>query len=96
MNEKGLISESSGAFIVGMSNSQEHVFQIVIEKTMVLRDIRSFSDAVMFLFALHYVFDLEYNAPYTFDFLQRYIVKIGASDKKESRRVSVLARSLNI
>jgi len=86
---------TASATIVSTSEESQK-FSIVIEKKCVLSDFSSFSDATMFCFACHYVFNLEYQAYFVYDFLQRYVTRIGLMDRKIRPRVKTLSMQLNL
>jgi len=71
-------------------------FRVVIEQKVVLSNFTSISEAAMYCFACHYVFNMEYQAIFTYDFLQRYVTRIGLLDRKIRPRVKNLALQLNL
>jgi hypothetical protein len=50
-------------------------YRIVIERTVVMKDINNFVDAVTLFITLFYVFNLQYNAKNTFEFLQKLVLQ---------------------
>jgi len=50
----------------------------------------------MFVLMFHYVFNLSYNAPNIFEFLQRAFLKIGLIDLRVKGKVSTLMRALKV
>jgi len=71
-------------------------YDIVIENRKILGDFANVTDAVMYCFAYHYVFNMKYSATFTYDFLQRYVVKIGLTDLKAPHRVKNLSIQLHL
>ena len=67
---------------------------IIIEKTVVLKDIDAFEDAVGMFLGLVYVLGLCYNLKHTFEFLQRALLRIDA--KTTSKRVGTLLSRLQV
>lgn len=66
---------------------------VIVEKLILQRNLNSFAEAVMYVFIYHYIFNLQYSVPLTFEFLQRAVVKIGCHDSKPTPRVSTLLNS---
>lgn len=85
-----------GALIVYWSDGNDYRFGIAIERKIVLNDLPTLAEATMLCFAYHYVLNLEYSAVFTYDFLQRYVTRIGLTDRKTRPRVSNLALALKI
>jgi hypothetical protein len=88
-------SDSDG-YVAVVNSSGSLTYYVIIEKRVLQRDIKDFCEAVMVLFVYHYIFNLKYCAPLTFEFIQRAILRIGCHDKKPSPRVATLLSSLNL
>ena len=82
---------------MGPAYDADTKFLIVIERQIVMRNIPTFAQTVVLLFALHYAMNLHYavhkNRPlYFFEFLQKLI--FGLENKKLSPRMTTFCNSL--
>ena len=50
--------------------------KVVVEKTILLKGIDHFEDAIVFFMGLIFVLNLQYNARNTYDFLQQALLQL--------------------
>lgn len=89
--------ETDALFYVATIGSGEAGNVLVIcEKALVLDNVASISEAIMYLFACYYVFNAQYFQKCFYEFIQRSFVGIGILDRKPLPRVSTLLRNLDL
>uniref|UniRef100_A0A915IPS6 Uncharacterized protein n=1 Tax=Romanomermis culicivorax TaxID=13658 RepID=A0A915IPS6_ROMCU len=92
-------SDPMNGATIAVINSDKPRFFILAENEIVQDNLRTFEEAIMYVFVYHYILNLQFCAPYMLEFCQRAIVQAGWSDNhnsKISRRVNSLIKILDL
>ena len=67
------ITEHTGQYIAIVNVDDQQMFYVIIEQGIVVEDLKSFADAVLALFGLHYALHLDYpkGLGKTFEVIQK-------------------------
>jgi hypothetical protein len=97
-SENDLISSDEsdvGAYVAVVTSNEISTYYVIVEKRVMQRNLKKFCEAVMVAFVYHYIFNLQYFAPLTYEFIQRALVQIGCHDRKPTPKVATLLNYLN-
>ena len=66
--------------------------KVIIEKTVVLKHMDTFSDALSMFLGLIYALNLKFNGKHTFDFLQRRVLQLTRNTSMSKKATTLLSK----